>query len=72
VVRVGDTITLEDKAQKFKFVAAAVAGADKRPIASWLEVDRPTFTAKVKSPPVREELNEPEVREQLVVEYYSR
>jgi small subunit ribosomal protein S4 len=71
-VRSGDTITVDDKAQKFKFVAAAIAGADKRPVASWLEVDRGQFTAKVKSPPVREELNEPEIREQLVVEYYSR
>src|SRR5438094_801093 len=66
-VRVGDTITLEDKAQKYKFVAAAIAGADKRPVASWLEVDRGQFTAKVKAPPVREDLNEPEIREQLVV-----
>src|ERR1700759_5713744 len=63
VVRAGDTITVEEKAQKFKFVAAAIAGADKRPVASWLEVDCPAFTAKVKAPPVREELNEPEIRE---------
>lgn len=72
VVRVGDTITLTEGARKFKFVAAAIAGADKRPAASWLEVDRANFTGKVKAAPVREELNEPEIREQLVVEYYSR
>jgi small subunit ribosomal protein S4 len=72
VVRVGDTVTLREGAQKFKFVAAAIVGADKRPMSSWLEVDRGQFTAKVKSQPVREELNEPEIREQLVVEYYSR
>jgi small subunit ribosomal protein S4 len=72
VVRVGDAVTLTDGAQKFKFVASAIAGADKRPVASWLEVDRGHFSAQVKSPPVREDLNEPEIREQLVVEYYSR
>lgn len=71
-VRVGETIDLTDKARKFKAVAAAIAGADKRPVASWLDVDRAQFTATVKSGPVREELNEPEIREQLVVEYYSR
>jgi small subunit ribosomal protein S4 len=72
VVRVGDKVDLTEAAKKFKFVAAAVAGADKRPIASWLEVDRAAFTGSVKSAPVREDLNEPEIREQLVVEYYSR
>jgi small subunit ribosomal protein S4 len=72
VVRVGDKVTLTEGAKKFKFVAAAIAGADKRPVAQWLEVDRANFAATVKGAPVREDLNEPEIREQLVVEYYSR
>ena len=72
VVRVGDRIELTEEARKFKLVAAAIGGADKRPIASWLEVDRAAFTGSVKSGPVREDLNEPAIREQLVVEYYSR
>ena len=72
VVKAGDQILLDEGAKKFKFVAAAIAGADKRPIASWLEADRANFAGSVKSPPVREDLNEPEIREQLVVEYYSR
>jgi small subunit ribosomal protein S4 len=72
VVRVGDKLELEEKARKFKLVAASIAGADKRPQASWLDVDRANFVATVKGGPVREDLNEPEIREQLVVEYYSR
>ena len=72
VVRTGDAITLTEGARKFKFVAAAVAGADKRPLASWLDADRANFAGTVKGAPVREDLNEPEIREQLVVEYYSR
>ena len=72
VVRIGDAISLEEGARKFKFVGAAVAGAEKRPMASWLDADRANFTGAVKGPPVREDLNEPEIREQLVVEYYSR
>src|SRR3954467_15918655 len=51
VVRTGDAITLEEDARKFKFVAAAIAGADKRPVASWLEVDRANFTGPVKGAP---------------------
>ena len=72
IVRVADKVSLTEKASKFKLVAASIGGADKRPIASWLEVDRENFSGVVKGPPAREDLNEPEIREQLVVEYYSR
>jgi small subunit ribosomal protein S4 len=72
IVNVGDTVELTDKGQKFVRVQAAGAGADKRPLLSWLEVDRDKLTGKVKATPVREELNEPVIDEQLVVEYYSR
>ena len=72
LTRVGDKIELEPKARNYKFVAAAIGGADKRPVATWLDVDRANFTGTVKSAPNREDLNEPEIREQLVVEYYSR
>lgn len=71
-VRMGDVVTLTENARKFKSVAASIAGADKRPIASWMEIDRANFSGTIKGPPVREDLNEPEIREQLVVEYYSR
>ena len=72
VVRAGDTISLTEKARKFKRVQAAFEGADKRPVLTWLEVDRENFAGKVKSGPVRDELNEPVIDEQLIVEYYSR
>jgi small subunit ribosomal protein S4 len=68
----GDKVNLTEKATKFKRVAEAVAGADKRPVLSWLEIDRANFAGTIKAAPVREELNEPDIREQLVVEYYSR
>jgi small subunit ribosomal protein S4 len=71
-VRLGDVVALTEDARKFKSVLASIGGADKRPIASWMEVDRANFTGTIKGPPVREDLNEPEIREQLVVEYYSR
>ncbi|HTN85763.1 MAG TPA: 30S ribosomal protein S4 [Sorangium sp.] len=72
VVRAGDRIELTEGARKFKSVLASVGGADKRPVASWIDVDRAAFTGSVKGVPIREDLNEPEIREQLVVEYYSR
>ncbi len=49
VARLGDKIDLTENARKFKFVLASIAGADKRPNASWLEIDRPNFTGTVKT-----------------------
>jgi small subunit ribosomal protein S4 len=72
VATVGDKISLTEKAKKFKRVEAALAGADKRPVLSWLEVDKEKHQGTLKANPVREELNEPLIDEQLVVEYYSR
>src|SRR5262245_6608902 len=48
VVRAGEKIDLTEGAKKFKSVAAAVAGADKRPMSSWLEVDRAAFSGTIK------------------------
>jgi small subunit ribosomal protein S4 len=49
-----------------------MAQVDKRAQLSWLELDKVNFTGTFKGAPVREELNEPAIREQYVVEYYSR
>ncbi len=72
VVRTGHKLELTSEAQKFKFVLASIAASEKRNPASWLDADKSTFSISIKSAPPREDLNEPEIREQLVVEYYSR
>ncbi|HQP36283.1 MAG TPA: 30S ribosomal protein S4 [Polyangiaceae bacterium] len=72
VVRIGDKIELREKSRKLKLVELSVGLAERRPIPGWLEIDRGAFAAVVKSNPIREELNEPAIREQYVVEYYSR
>ncbi len=72
IAKVGDQVALTEKGSKFKRVEASVGGADKRPILSWLEVDKDKWVGTLKANPVREELNEPLIDEQLVVEYYSR
>lgn len=72
LVSAGDIITIREKSRKIPDLVAAIQAADKRPLVSWLEVDRANFTGTVKTLPVREELNEPSIREQYIVEYYSR
>ncbi len=71
-LRVGDKITIREESRKIGAVNAALANVDKRPMLSWLELDKENFSGVFKAAPVREELNEPAIREQLVVEYYSR
>jgi small subunit ribosomal protein S4 len=72
--RVGDSdkVEIREKSRKIAYVAAALAAAQGRQVPSWVEVDRGAFTGTFKALPPRDELNEPSMREQLVVEYYSR
>ena len=72
VTKNGDKIEIREASRKIPDLLAAIASADKRPGVSWLEADRANFAGTVKAMPVREELNEPAIREQYVVEYYSR
>jgi small subunit ribosomal protein S4 len=72
ILRPGDKIEIRQKSREIKEVAASLAQVDKRPQHSWLELDKANFTGTFKGAPVREEMNEPAIREQYVVEYYSR
>jgi small subunit ribosomal protein S4 len=71
-VRPNEKIEIEEQSRKIAFVAAALAAAESRPRPSWLEVDKENMSGVFRTLPVREELNEPMIREQYVVEYYSR
>jgi small subunit ribosomal protein S4 len=71
-LKVGDQVVIREQARAQKRIESAIAASDARPQLSWLEVDKKNFTGTIKGLPVREELNEPAIREQYVVEYYSR
>ncbi len=71
-VKPGDKVELREKSRKIAYVSAALESAAGRPTPGWLEVDKANFAGTIKSMPIRDELNEPSVREQYVVEYYSR
>ena len=72
VVCAGDKVEVCEASRKSVFIQAALAQVDKRPMLTWLELDKANFSGVLKGPPQREELNEPAIREQLIVEYYSR
>jgi small subunit ribosomal protein S4 len=71
-VKAGDVITLREHSQKNSYFnnldEISPAG---NVIYSWMKVDRKKRTITVTSEPTREEA-EPDINEQLIVEYYSR
>ena len=72
LLRNGDKIEIREKSRELKLIAASLAQVEKRPMMSWLELDKATFTGIVKALPVREENNAVTIKEQLIVEFYSR
>jgi small subunit ribosomal protein S4 len=54
-----------------EIIKAALEGAKKRRVPSWLELDAAAFQGTVRSLPSKEELAIP-VQEQLVVALYSK
>jgi small subunit ribosomal protein S4 len=72
VMTAGDKIEIREKSRAMKEIVASLAQVEKRPQLTWLELDKNNFAGVFKGEPVRDEMNEPQIREQLVVEYYSR
>jgi small subunit ribosomal protein S4 len=71
-VNPSDVIQIRDKSKQIAAVKAALDAAENRQRASWVDVDKEAMSGVFRGMPVRDELNEPLIREQYVVEYYSR
>jgi small subunit ribosomal protein S4 len=71
LVKPGDRITVRDASRKLNYWKTLAADGDTPPMPGWIQVDRPTLTAAIAVLPKREEIDVP-LKEQLVVEYYSR
>ncbi|HNS95443.1 MAG TPA: 30S ribosomal protein S4 [Polyangiaceae bacterium] len=72
ILRIGDKVEVRERSRKLKLLESSIAMAEARPVPGWMDLDRGSYSAVIKSSPLREELNEPAIREQLIVEYYSR
>jgi small subunit ribosomal protein S4 len=72
ILRPGDKLEIREESRKIPQISASLAQVEKRAALSWLDLDKNNFSGVFKGAPVRDELNEPAIREQLVVEYYSR
>ena len=70
-LRVGDTVTVQNKSNKNVSIQHAIEEVKGRGIPDWLTFDGETLSGKVSSLPTREQINLP-VQEQLIVELYSK
>ncbi len=72
-VNAGDTIVLREASQKNEYFKRIddVSPVSSDQIPGWLKVNRKKFEVSVTGAPSRDDA-EPEIQEQLIVEYYSR
>jgi small subunit ribosomal protein S4 len=71
LVKPGDKISVRDASRKLTYFKELAADKDAPPTPTWLSADRATLTGVVNALPKREDIDV-QLKEQLVVEYYSR
>lgn len=67
----GMVIEVREKSRKIQAIDDALKTATRRGIPQWLDVDAPNFKGVIRDMPTREDLP-PTMREQLIVEFYSK
>ncbi len=67
----GAVIEIREKSRTIPVIDESIKTVSRRGIPQWLEVDPENFKGVVKGFPTREELP-PTIKEQLIVEFYSR
>ncbi|HHW13913.1 MAG TPA: 30S ribosomal protein S4 [Firmicutes bacterium] len=71
LVRAGDTIAVKESSRKLNRLQEMLQAAGARPIPAWLSYNPETFSATVLQLPTRDQI-ETNVKEHLIVEFYSR
>ena len=69
--RSSDQIEVKDASKKVTRILESLGAVDRRGVPRWIELDKEGFKARLTSLPSREDLTLP-IREQLIVELYSR
>lgn len=69
LVKAGDVVTIKSKS--VTFLKSVIELIDLAPTAAWMTIDKDALKVTFDRIPEREELD-PEIKEQLVIEYYSK
>ncbi|MGH7927840.1 MAG: 30S ribosomal protein S4 [Candidatus Binatia bacterium] len=71
IVRVGDVISVKEKSRQATRVLSALEGVQRRGVPDWAELDRDTYSGRIKLLPTRSDITMP-INEKLIVELYSK
>lgn len=70
-VRAGDVVSVKEPSRQMGRVLSAMEGAQRRGVPEWAEVDRETYSGRIKVLPSRNDITMP-INEKLIVELYSK
>ena len=71
IVRVGDVISVKEKSRQATRVLSALEGVQRRGVPDWAELDRDTYSGRIKLLPTRSDITMP-INEKLIIELYSK
>ena len=71
LVKLGDIITIRDKAKKIPFIQENIESLDVSAVPTWLTIDKNKMEGKVVRNPIRTDITYP-VNETLIIELYSK
>ena len=71
-VKIGDVVSIRESSKKNPTVLAARDATAHAPAPNWIDVDREALTGRITSLPLRSELVQIQLNEQLIVELYSK
>ena len=70
-VKAGDVVAVAPKAKEMLVIKSALVASENRKVPSWLELDIEKFQGTVLNIPTRDQIDM-DIREQLIVELYSK
>lgn len=71
LVKQGDEVAVKEKSRRLEAFTTALERVEARGVPAWLEIDKNQARGVVLSLPTREDIDQ-EIREQLIVELYSK
>ena len=71
LVRAGDVVSVKEQSRQITRVLSALEGVQRRGVPEWAELDRETFSGRIKLLPTRSDITMP-INEKLIVELYSK
>lgn len=71
VVRAGDDVSVKEESRQMARVLTAMEGAQRRGVPEWAELNRETFSGRIRLMPARSDITMP-INEKLIVELYSK